>query len=163
LEDSRNGPSFLRDVELGVEDLAPQPADSISPLIPLTTSASLVLLSRFSHLFLSSCVNHPSAAMCVQPNAVRDKAIPYMVLYCLTPPRFHRYSSLTLCPPPPAWGENDVEEWSKRDRGMHRIDERNPVSKHAYPSRPRAEVRQNDWQPGTDHWPLFLRSSRCSN
>src|ERR1700729_1600688 len=29
-----------------------------------------------------------------------------MVLYCLTPPQFHRYSSLTLCPPRPAWGEN---------------------------------------------------------
>ena len=41
--------------------------------------------------------------MCVQPNALALKAIQYMVLYCLTPPPFHRYSCLNLCPPSPAW------------------------------------------------------------
>ena len=40
--------------------------------------------------------------MCVQPNAVAAKAIQYMVLYCLTPAPFHRYSWLNLCPPSPA-------------------------------------------------------------
>jgi hypothetical protein len=70
--------------------------------------ASLIMLSRSSHLFFSSPPrNCPTAAMSVQPNAVARKATPYMVLYCLTPPQFPRYSSLTLCPPFPAWGEND--------------------------------------------------------
>src|SRR5258708_22943912 len=41
--------------------------------------------------------------MCVQPNALDRKAIQYIVLYCLTPARFRRYSSLNLCPPCPAW------------------------------------------------------------
>jgi hypothetical protein len=40
--------------------------------------------------------------MCVQPNALDRKAIQYIVLYCLTPPLFHRYSWLNLCPPYPA-------------------------------------------------------------
>ena len=63
---------------------------------------SIVLLSRFSHLVLPSPKNQASAAMCVQPNAVTGKAIQYMVLYCLTPAPFHRYSCLNLCPPSPA-------------------------------------------------------------
>jgi hypothetical protein len=41
--------------------------------------------------------------MCVQPEALARRAIQYMVLYCLTPPLFHRYSCLNLCPPYPAW------------------------------------------------------------
>src|ERR1700722_4504219 len=59
-----------------------------------------------SRLLPVSTQNYPIAAMSVQPSAVARKAIPYMVLYCLTPPQFHRYSSLTLCPPYPARGEN---------------------------------------------------------
>src|ERR1700730_4346754 len=101
--------------------------------------------------------------MRVQPNAVSCKPIPYMVLYCLTPPQFHRYSSLTLCPPYPAGGENVAEEWSERDRGTNGIDERNPVSKHARPSSRHGHARPSDWQLATDQWPPFLRSSRCSN
>jgi hypothetical protein len=41
--------------------------------------------------------------MPVQPNALPAKPIQDIVLYCLTPPLFHRYSCLNLCPPPPAW------------------------------------------------------------
>jgi hypothetical protein len=41
--------------------------------------------------------------MCVQPSAVERKVIQHIVLYCLTPPRFRRYSSFNLCPPSPAW------------------------------------------------------------
>ena len=55
------------------------------------------------------------AAMSVQPSAVSHKPTLYMVLYCLTPPRFHRYSSLTLCLPRPAWGEL---QHGAEDRGI---------------------------------------------
>src|SRR5580704_1120009 len=82
--------------------------------------------------------------MRVQPSAVICKPTPYMVLYSLTPGQFHRYSSLTLCPPCPARGENVEPKWSGRDPSMHRIDERNPVSKHACASIWHAEVRSND-------------------
>jgi hypothetical protein len=54
-------------------------------------------LSRFSHLELPSPVDQACAAMRVQPSAVGRKAIQYMVLYCLTPGRFHGYSSLNSC------------------------------------------------------------------
>jgi hypothetical protein len=64
--------------------------------------ATIILLSRFSHLVLPSPVDHLDAAMPVQPNALALKAIQYIVLYCLTPPQFHRYSSCNLCPPSPA-------------------------------------------------------------
>jgi hypothetical protein len=40
--------------------------------------------------------------MCVQPEALARRAIQYIVLYCLTPPLFDRYSGLNLCPPYPA-------------------------------------------------------------
>jgi len=46
--------------------------------------------------------------MCVQWSAVLGKPPLHMVLYCLTPAEFHRYSSLTLCLPYPAWGENNA-------------------------------------------------------
>ena len=76
------------------------------PLFPAPDCASIKTLSRFSHLVLSSPQNQAFVAMCVQPNAVERKVIPDIVLYLLTPPRFRRYSSLTLCPPRPAQGEN---------------------------------------------------------
>jgi hypothetical protein len=46
--------------------------------------------------------------MCVQPSALALKAIQYMVLYCLTPGLFHRYSCLNLCPPFPAQDGNSL-------------------------------------------------------
>src|SRR5579864_180832 len=58
--------------------------------------------------------------MSVQLNAVSCKPTLYMVLYCLTPARFHRYSSLTLCPPYPAWGEKSYD----RGRCMHLMERR---------------------------------------
>jgi hypothetical protein len=89
---------------------------------------SLISLSRFSHLLPFLPQNCPIVAMCVQPNAVARKAIPYMVLYCLTPARFHRYSSLTLCPPYPAWGENVaeacIEPFNERPRGISLVNTR---------------------------------------
>ena len=45
--------------------------------------------------------------MSVQYSAVTGKPPLYIVLYCLTQARIHRYSSLNLCPPYPAWGENN--------------------------------------------------------
>jgi len=62
--------------------------------------------------------------MCVQPSALARKVTPYMVLYCLTPPQFHRYSSLTLCPPNPAQGENVGNPF-------HRANGRNLIGKQA--------------------------------
>jgi hypothetical protein len=40
--------------------------------------------------------------MSVQYGEVPSKAIQDIVLYCLTPARFRRYSSLNLCAPSPA-------------------------------------------------------------
>jgi hypothetical protein len=82
--------------------------------------------------------------MCVQPNAVGRKAIPYIVLYCLTPARFHRYSSLTLGLPYPAWGEDDaeacIERFSEGPRGISLVNTRaqafgtlTPRPKHNWP------------------------------
>ena len=71
-------------------------------LFPPPSCAILMVLSRFSHLVLPSPKNQASAAMCVQPNALVGKAIQHIVLYCLTPPPFHRYSCLNLCPAYPA-------------------------------------------------------------
>ena len=107
--------------------------------------------------------------MPVQPNAVRDKAIQYIVLYCLTPARFGRYSSLNLCVPCPARGEKweavlcpQVEEsvWLTDRAGM--------ISRHQtkFPrSRKAGETWGTQfgfsWQLATGNWPLELM--RCSN
>ena len=45
--------------------------------------------------------------MSVQYRAVFANPTLHIVLYCLTPPEFHRYSSLNSCSPYPAWGENN--------------------------------------------------------
>jgi len=42
--------------------------------------------------------------MTVQYKAVSRIPTLHIVLYCLTPPLFGRYSSFNLCPPYPAWG-----------------------------------------------------------
>jgi len=47
--------------------------------------------------------------MSVQYKAVFPNPPLHIVLYCLTPVEFRRYSSLTLCLPYPAWGENNGE------------------------------------------------------
>jgi hypothetical protein len=103
--------------------------------------------------------------MCVQPNAVGPKALPYIVLYCLTPAQFHRYSSLTLCTPYPAWGAiND---------GPHRAsikfggEESGWLIGNAGENPHVSQMRRDmghpiQWQLA-DNRPLFLRSSRCSN
>jgi hypothetical protein len=62
--------------------------------------AKLVSLSRFSpppDSAFEFVQDRPFVAMCVQPSAVELRVIQYMVLYCLTPPRFRRYSSSNLC------------------------------------------------------------------
>jgi hypothetical protein len=64
--------------------------------------ATIMWLSRFSRLVLPLPVKCSNAAMCVQPGALGRKVIQYIVLYCLTPPPFRRYSCLNLCPPFPA-------------------------------------------------------------
>ena len=53
--------------------------------------------------------------MSVQYNAVVANPTPYIVLYCLTPGKFRRYSSLTLCPPFPAWGEKKTRMEANRE------------------------------------------------
>ena len=74
------------------------------------TPSSLALAlncSRGSPTFVSSRPQiRRSAAMSVQYNAVSSMPPLYIVLYCLTPPEFRRYSSLNLCPRYPAWGGN---------------------------------------------------------
>ena len=72
-------------------------------LFPLSVEITSFCSRDSPHLVLPSPVKQASAAMCVQPNALGRKAIQYIVLYCLTPARFRRYSSLNLCPPYPAW------------------------------------------------------------
>src|SRR5208283_3044240 len=103
--------------------------------------------------------------MCVQPNAVRGKAIPYMVLYCLTPPRFHRYSSLTLCVPYPAWGvNNDAMVDARIALSAGGICLVNKPSRGARSQNPHP-VAKNATRMGQpcDDWLLVPRSSRCSN
>ena len=53
--------------------------------------------------------------MRVQPSALGCKAIQYIVLYCLTPARFHRYSSSNLCPPYPV--EDGIKKSMRRFGG----------------------------------------------
>ena len=140
-----------------------KPGEAIFALLLLRFELALSCSRDAPTSFSTPPKNHSSAAMCVQPSAVALKPIPYMVLYCLTPPQFHRYSSLTLCPPYPAWAENVAGNWRGRNRSMHRTEERNPVSKHACPGHRHANARPNDRPFATDNWPLVVRSSRCSN
>ena len=129
--------------------LATRPLQSPTFHFPLSfprSSATMILLSRFSHLVLPSPVNPAPAAMCVQPDALGRKAIQYIVLYCLTPPRFHRYSSSNLCTPNPA---RDGIDRSDHHFGARSIDMVN---------RPEIII--------TNNWPLATalpRSSRCLN
>src|SRR3984957_15664686 len=74
--------------------------------IPWSACARLTLLSRFSHLVLSSPVNQACAAMCVQPSGVEGKAIQHIVLNYLPPPLSARSSSFIVCPPPRHGGGN---------------------------------------------------------
>ena len=128
---------------------------------PGSECASLILLSRFSHLFFAPPKSHSSAAMRAQPNAVFCSATPYMVLYCLTPPRFHRYSSLTLCTPCPAWGEKSDGTYEAcivfSGGGICLVNGSSPPyarSKSPCFARMRnmPEVRVHDWQRATDNW-----------
>ena len=99
--------------------------------------------------------------MYVQPNAVVRKVTPYMVLYCLTPPQFHRYSSLSLCSPYPAWGVKLPKHASNGEGGTLLVNMlRNKVYTQVQP----LGSESSDWQLATDHWQPFLpRSLRCSN
>src|SRR5580692_1926474 len=87
------------------------------------------------HLVVPSPVNQADAAMCVQPRAVARKVIQYIVLYCLTPPRFRRYSSFNLCPASPAWGEEVVCGFSSIVFGGGGIRLVNMASKHGWRGR----------------------------
>jgi hypothetical protein len=131
------------------------------PCIPSTCSllfpppqwAILNLLSRSPYLALPSPKNQACAAMCVQPNALNGKAIQYIVLYCLTPPLFHRYSYLNLCPSSPAQVGTDCEIEPMRHlsegRGIHLVNSSGCVEIDHLPLT-------------TGHWPLlFPRSPRC--
>jgi hypothetical protein len=62
--------------------------------------------------------------MCVQPRALVRKVIQYMVLYCLTPPLFHRYSGLNLWSALPAWDGTGFS-------AHHCCERRNPSSKQS--------------------------------
>jgi len=129
----------------------------------LLPSALALCRSRGSPTsLLSSPVIQANAAMRVQPSALGRKAIQYIVLYCLTPPRFHRYSSFNLCPPYPAWGEN----LDGKGRAMHRFRRRgNPSGKHLCPAvEPSLPKASRNSQLTTGNWQLlFPRSKRCSN
>src|SRR5205807_7220936 len=101
--------------------------------------------------------------MSVQPSAVGCKPTLHIVLYCLTPPQFHRYSSLTLCSPDPAWGEtNDYAQWcgNKSARGGIRL-----VNSCAFVRKfPLLAKPARNGAPdslATDRWPLELML--CSN
>lgn len=76
--------------------------------------------------------------MCVQPKALVPKVIQYIVLYCLTPPPFHRYSCFILCPPYPA-----------QDGGVH---ETKPNAHFAEGKGIRLVNRAA--HAATDYWPL---------
>jgi hypothetical protein len=87
--------------------------------------------------------------MCVQPKAFGRKVIQYIVLYCLTPPLFDRYSWLNLWSALPAWDGIEQNAHFAEGKGISLV------------NRP---VRPNHWQLATDNWQLFFpRSSRCLN
>ena len=81
--------------------------------------------------------------MCVQPNALGLKAIQYIVLYYLTPPRFHRYSSL-ICARPIQPGRIDL---SRHHSGAGGIGLVNRL----------VITTTDDWPLITGHWPLRLQ------
>jgi len=105
--------------------------------------------------FLSAS-NQAVDAMAVQYNALSCIPPLHIVLYYLTPAEFRRYSSLTLCPPFPAWGEtNDCADGvcsnssGKGIRLVNRSRSRNPPI-----SRNRRDLGYPflwDWQLATDH------------
>src|SRR5580658_11299183 len=86
--------------------------------------------------------------MHVQPNALALKAIQYIVLYCLTPPQFHRYSSCNLCPPLPAQDGNirgfEPDEHLAGSEGISLVN--SP-----------ADSLTGNWPLTTSHWPLLLQ------
>jgi len=96
------------------------------------------------------------AAMSVQYRALIAKPTPYIVLYCLTPRQFGRYSSLTLCPPCPAWGEDAAQAGPCAERKRHPMREGNLPGKYQRRQLNRPAASYCNRQ-------LFLRSSRCSN
>jgi hypothetical protein len=59
--------------------------------------------------------------MRVQFQAFARKAIQYMVLYCLTPPLFHRYSCLNLCPLSPAWDGFEQSAYFVEEEGIRLV------------------------------------------
>jgi hypothetical protein len=89
--------------------------------------------------------------MCVQSDGVKRKAIQDIVLYCLTPPRFRRYSSFNLCRPFPAWGEEMIQPINTGSRVRS---SGNLCSKQA--------CEGSNFGLSSD-WPLSPRSRRCSN
>src|SRR5215469_2583159 len=105
--------------------------------------------------------------MSVQYNAV--SAIPplHIVLYCLTPPESRRYSSLTLCLPYPARGEEntggDVASIVVRN-GRNRSGKqgRMRISRAEKCAKMVTRQKSPTVQMATDS-PLVPRSSRCSN
>ena len=156
------------------------------------SSATIMLLSRFSRLVLPSPVKCSSAAMCVQPRALARKAIQYMVLYCLTPPLFDRYSWLNLCPPYPAgdgvkrnarFAEGkgirlvNRSRRSTRETGRGSVawsHERSPRGRR-YPSRAKAHVfmgwraarlkpchTRSELRDNSSHWPMATAFTRSS-
>jgi hypothetical protein len=82
--------------------------------------------------------------MHVQPNALAFKAIQHMVLYCLTPPPFDRYSCLNLCPPSPARDGIEPNAGFAEDKGICLVNSS------------RRSVAGN-WPLTTGHWPLFFQ------
>src|SRR5215469_12925988 len=105
--------------------------------------------------------------MSVQYSAVSAISPLHIVLYCLTPPEFRRYSSLTLCLPYPARGEKNT---GVEIAGIVVRNGRNPSGKQGEMLGSRAETCAKMGTPQkspTAHMaadsPLVLRSSRCSN
>jgi hypothetical protein len=80
----------------------------------LGTGVELTCSRDSSFLPPSPPVSPTNAALCVQNDVVVQKDTLYMVFSCLTPVRFHRYSSfdpcLALSSQRQAFGERTVEE-----------------------------------------------------
>src|ERR1700674_303283 len=91
--------------------------DCFSPVLALPLSCS----RGSPYLVLPSPVNYSFAAMCVQPRALGYKVIQYIVLYCLTPPLFRRYSWINLWSPSPAWDGFGFKRASYSDGGIRLV------------------------------------------
>ncbi len=142
------------------------------PIALIDPTALALSCSRGSPTFVGpSPVNQALTAMRVQPSGVSGNGTQDIGLYCLTPARCRRYSSLNLCSPCPAWGvkkrRNEGVCIVMARAGIRLVNTRFDRDRGSHFSQNRREVRHprpvDCRKPATDHRPLATGVTRCSN